>query len=63
MTTIETIEYQAGYDAGMNGANETNCHFKHFSTQQKMKEWQRGNDDAKKGKKEIDYKKTQTHKK
>jgi len=34
--------YHAGYDAGMNGANTTNCHFAIFSTPEKAKEWERG---------------------
>lgn len=39
-------EYLAGYDAGLNGPNEVNCHFGLFSTLERTKEWERGNKDG-----------------
>lgn len=38
--------YDAGFDAGMNGPNTSNCHFMFFSTKARSAEWSRGNDDA-----------------
>lgn len=38
-----TLEYRAGHDAGLNGPNTINCHFRLFSTPEKTKEWERGN--------------------
>lgn len=35
--------YEAGYDAGKNGANTTNCNFSIFSKPEKTREWERGN--------------------
>lgn len=34
--------YDAGYDAGLNGPNERNCHFSLFDTPEHTKEWERG---------------------
>lgn len=40
------LELRDAYDAGLNkhkhGANETNCHFRHFSTRPKMRAWEFG---------------------
>jgi len=47
-------EYQAGYDAAINGPNTTNCHFSLFSTPEKTKEWERGKKDGEK-KRKINY--------
>lgn len=49
-------EYLAGWDAGMNGANDTNCNFTLFTTQTQTDEWDRGNRDAllAKGKKKYE---------
>lgn len=45
MTEIKfNTPYDAGYNAGMYGANSFNSHYSWFSTKEKMKEWQRGND-------------------
>jgi hypothetical protein len=38
--------YEAGYDCGKNGANETNCHFSIFGSRENTKEWERGKRDA-----------------
>lgn len=38
--------YTAGYDCGLNGANETNCLFSIFSSPEGTKEWQRGKFDG-----------------
>lgn len=39
--------YDAGYDAGLNGANEENCNpFKWFNKPENTKEWERGNKDG-----------------
>lgn len=32
----------AGYDAGFNGPNTTNCHFRHFGTPENTAAWERG---------------------
>ena len=40
---IKTKEYEAGYDAGLNGANLINCDFRLFATPGQTKEWERGN--------------------
>lgn len=39
--------YDAGYDAGLNGANSENCSFRWFNKPENTKEWERGNDDGK----------------
>lgn len=36
-------EYMAGFDAGQNGPNETNCNFRNFATPAQTKEWEKGN--------------------
>ena len=41
-----TKEYRAGFDCGINGANEENCHFSLFSTPERTKEWEKGKKDA-----------------
>ncbi len=38
--------YAYGYDAGRNGANTENCHFTIFSSPERTKEWERGNNDG-----------------
>lgn len=38
--------YEAGYDAGENGASIKNCHFGFFSTPERTKEWEQGKYDA-----------------
>jgi len=38
--------YRMGYRCGVNGADETNCHFSIFSTPENTKEWERGKNDA-----------------
>lgn len=38
--------YEAGYDAGENGASMRNCHFGFFSTPERTKEWERGKAEA-----------------
>ena len=35
--------YNAGKDNIENGANETNCHFSHFSSPEQTKAWEQGN--------------------
>jgi len=40
--------YKMGYDCELNGANEINCHFSIFSTEEKMHEWEHGKIDARK---------------
>lgn len=42
MASEMTGAYKAGYDAGMNGPNTTNCHFSIFTTDRNTKEWERG---------------------
>lgn len=43
---IKDYYYRAGYDCGMNGASEKNCHFSLFSTKDKMQSWERGKSQA-----------------
>ncbi len=43
----ESEAYSRGYDYGLNGANEENCHFSIFSSVENTKEWERGNADGK----------------
>lgn len=38
--------YDAGYDAGLNGANTDNSHFSWFNKPENTKEWERGNKDG-----------------
>ena len=35
-------EYRAGFDCGINGANEENCNFRLFATPEQIEEWRRG---------------------
>lgn len=39
--------YQMGRDYAKNGANEQNCHFLLFGSEEKTKAWERGRDEAK----------------
>ena len=41
-----TKEYRAGFDCGINGANQVNCNFRLFATREQTKEWERGKKDA-----------------
>lgn len=38
----ESYAYRAGFDCGLNGANEKNCHFAIFSSKENTLEWERG---------------------
>ena len=40
--TPEQRAEDAGYDAGRNMPNTTNCHFAHFATPEQTKAWERG---------------------
>lgn len=42
----ESKEYKAGYDAGLNMPNTRNCNFSLFSTPEKTKNWEKGNNDG-----------------
>ena len=44
ISTMYASAYEAGFEAGRYGANNFNAHYSWFSTKEKMKEWQRGND-------------------
>lgn len=44
------ICFKAGYDAEMNGANTTNCHFSLFSAPQFTAAWENGKKQASKDK-------------
>lgn len=44
----------AGYDAGLNGPNTTNCHFRHFATPQQTEAWEDGKRLADRDKRERD---------
>jgi len=54
MFNTPTLEfcYRMGRDYAANGANEENCHFLLFSSPERTKEWERGRDDAKAGRRE-----------
>lgn len=43
----EREAFAAGYDSAINGANETNCHFTIFTTQDNTRAWERGAEAAK----------------
>jgi ribosome modulation factor len=40
---MKNIYYEAGYDAGVNGPNTTNCNFRLFDTKEHMEMWSAGN--------------------
>lgn len=43
----EKESYKRGYDCGLNGSNDWNCHFKIFCTESNTKAWDKGVADAK----------------
>jgi hypothetical protein len=45
MTDLEYC-YNAGKDAGINGPNSTNCHFRLFSSREQTEAWERGKRDG-----------------
>jgi ribosome modulation factor len=45
-TSNEKIAWAMGYDYGMNGADEKNCHFSLFSSHANMKAWEAGKKQA-----------------
>jgi hypothetical protein len=40
---LENPYYKAGYDAGKNGADTTNCNFRNFDTIEHKELWEKGN--------------------
>jgi len=48
--TIRSKEYRNGYDAGLNGPNEENCHFSNFATPEQTRDWEQGQAAGKKEK-------------
>lgn len=38
--------YEMGFDAGLNGANEENCHFSLFATREMTDAWTQGTKDG-----------------
>jgi hypothetical protein len=38
--------YDAGYDAGKNGADNINSHYRFFASKESMQEWERGKRNA-----------------
>jgi len=42
MINTESPAYKAGKDCGLNGPNETNCHFSFFSEQHHTDDWTAG---------------------
>lgn len=44
--------YEAGYDCGMRGPNERNCHFSFFSNPVSAAAWQHGKADARRAREE-----------
>lgn len=53
--------YAYGYDAGLNGASEVNCHFSIFSSKENTKEWERGKADGEKARLSPRKKNTKGH--
>lgn len=49
-----TAALEAGQDYARNGANETNCHFRHFATAAQKLQWERGRDSIQTGSTDID---------
>jgi ribosome modulation factor len=45
-TDAEERAYEAGFDAGTNGPNMTNCHFSHFAERSRTTAWERGKADS-----------------
>jgi ribosome modulation factor len=41
-TTLISRPWQNGYDAGLNGVNQTNCHFSNFATPEDRDQWESG---------------------
>lgn len=39
--------YAAGFDSAVNGANEMNCDFRWFGSQESTREWERGHAEGK----------------
>jgi hypothetical protein len=50
MTTKQAYDF--GYDAGLNGANTTNCNFGIFSSPENTKAWERGKAEGDKARKQ-----------
>lgn len=46
LTVVEVEAYDAGYDAGTNGPNMTNCHFTHFGDARTTRAWECGKADG-----------------
>jgi ribosome modulation factor len=44
--------YEAGYDAAINGASASNCHYAIFCSPDRTREWERGNAAGKRAQKE-----------
>ena len=42
----EDSAYVAGYDCGMNGADDKNCHFSIFSSPENTMAWEKGKREA-----------------
>ncbi len=42
--TAEQSAFEAGRNYALYGANEVNCHFRHFATREQAKAWERGRD-------------------
>lgn len=49
-TAKEKVCYTMGYDCGLNGADEKNCHFSLFSSLENTKAWEAGKTQAEKDK-------------
>ena len=46
MKTDFKSAYEAGFDAGVNGSNNFNTHFKWFNTKERMQDWETGKRNA-----------------
>lgn len=42
----KSLQYEMGYDAGLNGPNEENCNFRLFGSELARDEWSEGNADG-----------------
>ncbi len=43
----KSVSWKLGYDAGLNKPNEINCNYAIFSSPEKTKEWEAGNQTGK----------------
>ena len=54
-STQEVFDWEAGWDAAVEGANTTNCHYSHFRCERSMKVWEAGHAAGKAGKPKPEF--------